>query len=280
MTRILGISGSLRAGSFNSALLRAAQSHVPPGVTLDVVTLHGIPLYDGDIEAREGSPAAVVALKERIVAGDGVLLATPEYNNGIPGVFKNAIDWLSRPPADAARIFNDRPFAVIGASPGGFGTILAQSAWLSVLRTLGARFLAGFLGFTNAAPTAIERWHALVASRAFDALDELLADDVVFQSPAVHTPQLGKAITKKYLVAAMQVLDTGQFRYVGEWHGEQSAVLEFETAIGDVHVNGVDMISWNEAGQITKFKVMLRPVKALQTVMPLMAQALQGGAAG
>jgi hypothetical protein len=76
------------------------------------------------------------------------------------------------------------------------------------------------------------------------------------------------------------VLDTGQFRYVGEWHGENSAVLEFETAIGEVQVNGVDMIGWNAAGQITKFKVMLRPFKALQTVMPMMAHALQGGAPG
>jgi hypothetical protein len=128
---------------------------------------------------------------------------------------------------------------------------------------------------TNAAPTAIQRWHAIVISRDFNGLDELLADDVVFQSPAVHTPQVGKAITKKYLVAAMHVLDTGQFRYVGEWYGESSAVLEFETLIGEVQVNGVDMIWWNAAGRITKFKVMLRPVKALQTVMPLMAQALQ-----
>ena len=133
---------------------------------------------------------------------------------------------------------------------------------------------------TNAAHTAIQRWHELVASRNFDGLDQLLADDVVFQSPAVHTPQVGKAITKKYLVAAMHVLDTGQFRYVGEWHAENSAVLEFETMIGDVQVNGVDMIWWNADGQITKFKVMLRPIKALQTVMPLMAQALQGGASG
>jgi hypothetical protein len=130
------------------------------------------------------------------------------------------------------------------------------------------------------ASTAIQRWHAIVASRNFDSLDQLLTDDVVFQSPAVHTPQVGKAITGKYLVAAMHVLDTGQFRYVGEWHGENSAVLEFETAIGEVQVNGVDMIWWDAAGQITKFKVMLRPVKALQTVMPLMAQALQGGASG
>ena len=143
MTRLLGLSGSLRAGSFNTALLRAAQSRLPPGVTLEVATLHGIPLYDGDREASEGLPAAVTGLKEKIVASDGVLLATPEYNNGIPGVFKNAIDWLSRPPSDAARIFRDRPFAVIGASPGGFGTILAQSAWLPVLRTLGVRYWSG-----------------------------------------------------------------------------------------------------------------------------------------
>ena len=311
MTRLLGISGSLRAGSFNTALLRAAQSRLPPGVALEVATLHGIPLYDGDLEAREGVPAAVAALKDKIAASDGVLLATPEYNNGIPGVFKNAIDWLSRPPADAARVFRDRPFALIGASPGGFGTILAQSAWLPVLRTLGARFwsggrlmvsragqvfdaegaladpkmgeqlgqyLAGFVAFASASSSALERWHAIVATRDSNGLDELLADDVVFQSPAVHAPQVGKAITKKYLVAAMHVLDPGQFRYVGEWHGEGSAVLEFETMIGDVQVNGVDMIWWNDAGQITKFKVMLRPVKALQTVVPLMAQALQGGA--
>jgi ketosteroid isomerase-like protein len=133
---------------------------------------------------------------------------------------------------------------------------------------------------TTEANTVIQRWHAIVTARDFKGLDELLADDAVFQSPAVHTPQAGKAITRKYLVAAMHVLDTGQFRYVGEWHGENSAVLEFETMIGDVQVNGVDMIWWNASGQVTKFKVMLRPVKALQTVVPLMAQALQAGVPG
>jgi len=143
MTRILGISGSLRTGSFNTALLRAAQPVAPAGVEVEVATLHGIPLYDGDLEQREGLPAAVTALKDRIAASDAVLLVTPEYNNGIPGVFKNAIDWLSRPPADSARIFGGRPFAVIGASPGGFGTILAQAAWLPVLRTLGVRHWSG-----------------------------------------------------------------------------------------------------------------------------------------
>lgn len=139
MVRILGISGSLRAGSYNTDLLRAAQSVVDTGVELDVATLHGIPLYDGDLEAREGIPAEVEALKARILASDGLLLATPEYNNGIPGVFKNAIDWLSRPANGIPELFGGRPVAVIGASPGGFGTLLSQAAWLPVLRTLGTR---------------------------------------------------------------------------------------------------------------------------------------------
>ena len=139
MSTVLGLSGSLRKASFNTALLRAAQAAMPAGATLELATLHGIPLYDGDLEAAEGSPPAVEALKARIRACDGLLLATPEYNNGIPGVFKNAIDWLSRPPAESAALFGGRPVALIGASPGGFGTILAQNAWLPVLRTLGMR---------------------------------------------------------------------------------------------------------------------------------------------
>jgi chromate reductase, NAD(P)H dehydrogenase (quinone) len=143
MSTILGISGSLRAGSYNTALLRAAAGVAGEGVVIEIVTLHGIPLYDADLEQREGLPGAVTALKDRIVASDGVLIATPEYNNGLPGVAKNAIDWLSRPASDIRRVFGDRPFAVIGASPGGFGTILAQNAWLPVLRTLGVRYWSG-----------------------------------------------------------------------------------------------------------------------------------------
>jgi chromate reductase, NAD(P)H dehydrogenase (quinone) len=143
MSTILGVSGSLRAGSYNTALLRAAAGVAGEGVVIEIVTLHGIPLYDADLEQREGLPGAVTALKDRIVASDGVLIATPEYNNGLPGVAKNAIDWLSRPASDIRRVFGDRPFAVIGASPGGFGTILAQNAWLPVLRTLGVRYWSG-----------------------------------------------------------------------------------------------------------------------------------------
>ena len=106
---------------------------------MEIALLHGIPLYDGDLEAAEGLPEAVRDLKARVMICDGLLLATPEYNNGIPGVFKNAIGWLSRPASDISKVFGNRPIAVIGASPGGFGTVMAQAHWLPVLRTLGMR---------------------------------------------------------------------------------------------------------------------------------------------
>jgi NAD(P)H-dependent FMN reductase len=139
MTRIVGISGSLRKASFNAALLREAQTLMPDGATLEIVSIAGIPLYNADDETAHGLPEAVVALKEAIATADGVLLATPEYNNGMPGVFKNAIDWASRPAQDIPRVFGGRPIAMIGASPGGFGTILSQNGWLPVLRTLGTK---------------------------------------------------------------------------------------------------------------------------------------------
>jgi hypothetical protein len=126
--------------------------------------------------------------------------------------------------------------------------------------------------------SALERWHRIVESHDTTGLETILAEDVVFQSPAVHTPQRGRAITAKYLEAACRVLNNEHFRYVGEWFGERTAALEFETRLGDVEVNGIDLITWNEADLITRFKVMIRPVKALQAVIPLMAAALQGAA--
>lgn len=101
--KILGISGSLRKGSYNTALLKAAVGLMPEGVQLEAGSIHGIPLYDGDLEAAQGSPPAVQALKDRILQAQGLLLVTPEYNNSLPGPFKNAIDWLSRPSADIPR---------------------------------------------------------------------------------------------------------------------------------------------------------------------------------
>jgi chromate reductase len=143
MATILGISGALRRGSLNAMLLANAVKLAPDGVKVEVGSIKGIPLYDGDVESASGIPEAAQKLKEQVMAADGALLVTPEYNNGIPGVFKNAIDWLSRPSSDIPKVFGNRPFAVIGASPGGFGTILAQEAWLPVLRTLRARVWFG-----------------------------------------------------------------------------------------------------------------------------------------
>ncbi|HWK84979.1 MAG TPA: NADPH-dependent FMN reductase [Caldimonas sp.] len=143
MTRLIGLSGSLRQGSLNTSLLHAAAELMPPGAELSLATIRGIPLYDGDVEASEGVPDVVRALKDAIAAADGLLFVTPEYNNSIPGVMKNAVDWLSRPPADIARVFGGKPVALMGASPGGFGTILSQNAWLPVFRTLGAQLWSG-----------------------------------------------------------------------------------------------------------------------------------------
>lgn len=137
MRTIVAISGSLREGSFNTALLRAAVALAPEGVRVETCSIRGIPLYDGDEEAAHGIPAPVEALKDRIAQADALLLATPEYNQSIPGVFKNAIDWLSRPPKDIARVFGGKKVGLIGATPGPVGTRLAQTAWLPVFRALG-----------------------------------------------------------------------------------------------------------------------------------------------
>jgi SnoaL-like domain len=128
----------------------------------------------------------------------------------------------------------------------------------------------------------IKTWHRLVEKRDIQGLDALLADEAVFLSPVVHTPQVGRAITKKYLAAAFQVFFDDSFRYVRELQGERDAVLEFEVQLDGVAVNGVDMIKWNDAGKITEFKVMLRPLKAVNLIhqkMGEMLQALVGDAA-
>ena len=143
LATIVGISGSLRQGSLNGMLLHAAAALPLQDARIEIATIKGIPLYDGDLEAASGLPQAVRDLKERIAAADGLLLVSPEYNNSIPGVFKNAIDWLSRPADDIPRVFGNRPVALLGATPGSGGTMLAQAAWLQVLRTLGMRFWAG-----------------------------------------------------------------------------------------------------------------------------------------
>src|SRR5437868_7523563 len=143
MISLIGISGSVRSGSYNLALLRAAASVMPPDSKLHIESIGGIPLYNGDEEAEKGVPDTVEHLKDQIARADGLLLVTPEYNNSVPGVAKNAIDWLSRPPKDISRVFGGKAVAIAGASPGGFGTILSQNAWLPVFRTLGADLWSG-----------------------------------------------------------------------------------------------------------------------------------------
>jgi len=123
--------------------------------------------------------------------------------------------------------------------------------------------------------SVINAWHALVQNRDMPALHTLLADDVVFHSPVVHTPQRGKAITTQYLMGAMQVLNNASFCYVREIVGSHDAVLEFSTEIDGIRINGVDLIRWNDAGQITDFKVMVRPLKAINLLHQKMGAMLQ-----
>jgi SnoaL-like domain len=121
----------------------------------------------------------------------------------------------------------------------------------------------------------IERWIDIIDNGRTDELEALLAEDAVFYSPAVFTPQEGRDKTLAYLTAAVKLFGDSDFRYVGQWFGDRSAVLEFVANIDGIHVNGVDLIRWNDDDKIVEFKVLLRPFKALQSVMPAMAQLLQ-----
>jgi len=121
----------------------------------------------------------------------------------------------------------------------------------------------------------LRTWHRVVKEKDIAALDGLLADDVVFHSPVVHSPQNGKALTKLYLSAAAMVLANDTFTYVREVIGESDAMLEFTVEVQGVHINGVDMIRWNTDGQIVDFKVMVRPLKAINLLHGLMRQMLE-----
>lgn len=122
-------------------------------------------------------------------------------------------------------------------------------------------------------PAPIEAWLETAQGGDLAGLDALLADDVAFLSPVVHTPQRGKALTAKYLAAAIDVLGAN-FRIVEEWIGPRSAVLEFVSAIDGVEINGVDIIGWNDQGRIDRFKVMVRPIRAVEALRERMAAAL------
>ena len=124
-------------------------------------------------------------------------------------------------------------------------------------------------------PPALAAWHRVAEARDPAGLDALLADDVVFRSPAVFTPQEGKAVTTAYLTAALHVLGP-TLRYTAEWSDDSSAVLEFEAQVDGMFVHGIDMLRWNDAGRLTSFTVMVRPLKGLEALIGQMARALQG----
>lgn len=126
----------------------------------------------------------------------------------------------------------------------------------------------------SATTTALAAWHHIVKNRDLRGLDALLAEDTVFHSPVVHTPQHGKAVTLHYLHAAFHVFFNDSFHYVREVVGATDAILEFEVLIDGITVNGVDMLHWNEAQQITEFKVMLRPLKAINLIHQKMGEML------
>ncbi|MCK4869151.1 MAG: NAD(P)H-dependent oxidoreductase [Alphaproteobacteria bacterium] len=183
MTEIIGLSGSLRKGSFNTALLHVAAEVAPAGCSVRAESIRGIPLYDADLEAAS-PPEEVLALQKRIEAADGLLLVSPEYNQSIPGVFKNAIDWLSSFPLGGDRIFRGLPVGLIGVSAMWSGTINAQTAWLPVFRGLAMKPYLGSTLFVGGARDKFDEGGTLTDSHTREALAGWMAGFAEFVAEA------------------------------------------------------------------------------------------------
>jgi chromate reductase len=170
--KILGISGSLRRGSYNTSLLGAAAGLLPDDVEFELWGgLKAVPPYDEDDDTEE-APAAVAALRAAIAGADGVLIATPEYNSSVPGQLKNAIDWASRPPA--TNPLRNKPVAVVGASTGAFGAVWSQAELRKVLAATGARVVEGEVAVGHA-PTRFDEDGRLVDENLLEQLEEVVA---------------------------------------------------------------------------------------------------------
>jgi chromate reductase len=179
--KVLGISGSLRDGSYNTSLLRGASELLPPDVELEHWDgLKAVPPYDEDDDVQP-APPAVTSLREAIAGADAVLFATPEYNWSVPGVLKNAIDWASRPLA--SNPLRNKPVAVIGASTGAFGAVWSQAELRKVLSATGARVLGGELAVGHA-PTRFDDQGRLVDRELREQLGEVVAALVAEVAPA------------------------------------------------------------------------------------------------
>ena len=170
--RVLGIAGSHRSGSYNGALLRAAREVAPIGMKIVEFDIRELPFYDGDVEAA-GDPASVTAFKDAIREADALLIATPEYNRGVPGVLKNAIDWASRPPL--ASPLTNKPVAVMGASTGRGGTARAQEQLRSALEYSRAKVVEQQEVLVSEAYMAFDEDGRLVDEATGQDLSELLA---------------------------------------------------------------------------------------------------------
>jgi chromate reductase len=170
--KILGISGSLRRGSYNTSLLGAAAGLLPDDVEFELWGgLKAVPPYDEDDDTEE-APAAVAALRKAIAGADGILIATPEYNSSVPGQLKNAIDWASRPPA--TNPLRNKPVAVVGASTGAFGAVWSQAELRKVLAATGARVVEGEVAVGHA-PTRFDEDGRLVDENLLEQLEEVVA---------------------------------------------------------------------------------------------------------
>jgi chromate reductase len=171
--RVLGISGSLRHGSLNSALLRAAAERLPAGAELvEFERLRDVPPYDEDVEA-EGTPAVVEELRDAVRSADAVLIATPEYNHSLPGQLKNVLDWVSRPAGHSA--LSGKPAAAIGASTGMFGAVWAQAELRKVLGAMGGRVIEAELPVGHAQQLLVGE-HLELSPQQAEQLEELLAE--------------------------------------------------------------------------------------------------------
>jgi NAD(P)H-dependent FMN reductase len=156
---------------------------MPSSAELITESIEGIPLYNGDVEVAEGIPKRAAELKKTIAEADGLLLVTPEYNNSIPGVLKNAVDWLSRPASDIRAVFGGKAVAVIGASQGGFGTVLSQNAWLPVLRTLGTKPWFGGRLLVSRAQTVFDEHGKIIDEAIKKQLEQFLRGFAEFVGP-------------------------------------------------------------------------------------------------
>ena len=180
MVKIAAISGSLRKNSYNTMLLHAAKDLAPEGVIIEIESIIGIPLYDGDREEHSGIPVAVADLGAKIAEAHALLIATPEYNHSIPGVLKNAIDWLSRPTADPVHMFYGKPVAIMGASNGLGGTRTSQAAWMPVLHAIGVRPWFGRQVYVSNASHAFDAQGKLIDERIRDLLTDFVREFAVF----------------------------------------------------------------------------------------------------